>query len=128
MVMNSFFFCIVFVFWSSFSAVSVFAFGARSSESGMAENIIAEEYVWISKSDGALSCGEREGQTLEEGVRGLAKENIEALELRKINDGKMRIQMCGALVGSENSYKIKKSDRTRAIALGYKELAKKTNK
>ncbi|MBI2712803.1 MAG: hypothetical protein HYX41_08125 [Bdellovibrio sp.] len=66
--------------------------------------------VWVSKSDGALSCEPGSGQLLEKSVDELKKENIHVLDARKGNDGKMHIQMCGASVGTTIQVRIPKED------------------
>lgn len=82
-----------------------------------------EETVWIRRSDGGLSCSPEKAQSLEDAAGELKKARISVLDSRKGHDGKMRIQMCGAPAGTENAYKIHRSDLPRAVALGFAEEA-----
>ena len=77
------------------------------------------ETVWVMRSDGALQCGMAEPETLEAGAQELLKAGVKVLEQRKQNDGKMRIQVCGAPQGSTNAYRIAKRDLKRAKKLGF---------
>lgn len=78
-----------------------------------------DSFVWIKRSDGALSCGMEKAQSLEMGAAELKKANIRIFGSRKSNDGQMHIQMCGAPTGSENAYLIQKGDLPKAISLGF---------
>jgi hypothetical protein len=60
-----------------------------------------------------------EPETLEAGAQELLKAGVKVLEQRKQDDGKMRIQVCGAPQGSGNAYRIAKRDLKRAKKLGF---------
>ena len=79
----------------------------------------AAETVWVMRSDGALQCGMAEPQSLEAGAQELMKAGVKVLEQRKQDDGKMRIQVCGAPQGTGNAYRIAKRDVKRAKKLGF---------
>jgi hypothetical protein len=76
--------------------------------------------VWITQPDGAKSCeGEDPAKTLEKVSAQLKGAGIEVLEMKKGNDGKMYLQMCGAPTGSLNAFKIVKADLKKALELGF---------
>lgn len=77
--------------------------------------------VWVTKPDGGKQCESGTGLAVDEGADGLKKAGVTVLEARKRDDGKMRIQMCGAPAGKENAYKIRRADLEKALALGYRE-------
>jgi hypothetical protein len=79
-----------------------------------------DELIWISRPDGALSCGEGNVQSVEDGAAELRKAGVKVLESRKTNDGKIHIQMCGAATGSQNSYRIPTADWSKADKLGFR--------
>ncbi len=98
---------------------SVFAKTKKKRTIKPAQSLTAEETVWIKRTDGALSCSPEKAQSLGEGAQDLEKAKIRVLESKKIQDGKMHIQMCGAPTGTENAYRIQRSDLPQAIALGF---------
>ena len=75
--------------------------------------------VWVARTDGALSCGEKAGEPLEAAAKDLAKVGVKVVESRKSRDGKMHIQMCGVLTGSENAFRIRARDARKAEAKGF---------
>ncbi|MGK5082420.1 hypothetical protein WDW37_03865 [Bdellovibrionota bacterium FG-1] len=79
----------------------------------------AQDSVWVTQPDGALSCAPETAQTLEQGAEVLQKHKVKVLEFRKGGDGKMRIQVCGAPTGSSNAYLIPRENLEQAKALGY---------
>ena len=77
------------------------------------------ERVWIKRSDKSLQCQPKGAQSLEDAAHDLGKAKIRVLESKKVSDGKMRIQMCGAPTGEENAFLIEKSDLELARTLGF---------
>ncbi len=77
------------------------------------------ETVWVMRLDGALQCGMAQPQSLEAGAQELMKAGVKVLEQRKQDDGKMRIQVCGAPQGTGNAYRIARRDVKRAKKLGF---------
>jgi hypothetical protein len=109
----------------------VFSFGATSVALGEKKPTLAEHdenSVWVSRSDGALSCEPGSGQPLEQGVEELRKGKVEVLEARKSTDGKMHIQMCGASEGSTIQVRISKESLPLAKARGFEVVKKSPEK
>lgn len=79
----------------------------------------AQEDVWVSKSDGAMSCKSGSGEGLDKGKSILSTAGIQVLESKKGNDGKARIAMCGVEQGSLNMYRISKEKVSDAQKLGF---------
>ena len=79
------------------------------------------ESVWIAKSDGSKQCATDTALPLEQTAQELAQSKIHVLESKKSSDGKIRVQLCGAPTGSQNYYRIPKSELSAAIGLGFKE-------
>ena len=78
--------------------------------------------IWVSRSDGALSCEKEKAQSLEAGEQELKDVQVKVHASKKGNDGKMYAQMCGGPTGSLNTYEISKSDLQKAQKLGFSEL------
>lgn len=91
------------------------AFSSKKKEAPTGES------VWIRKSDGGVSCEQEKAESLEKGAETLKNAGVEVLESAKSSDGKMHIQVCGAPTGSENRYRISKSDIEKARVLGFSE-------
>ncbi|MCM2278826.1 MAG: hypothetical protein NDJ89_12190 [Oligoflexia bacterium] len=81
----------------------------------------SEGQVWVARPDGEKSCGMEAGQPLEAAAEELRRAGVTVLESRKGNDGKMHIQVCGALTGSLNAHLIAGKDLARARELGFSE-------
>ncbi len=77
------------------------------------------ESVWVGKSDGAKSCAKEKGISLDVMAAQLQSVDIKILAKKKISDGKMRIQMCGADKGDFNGFLIARKDADKAKALGF---------
>lgn len=80
--------------------------------------------VWVVRSDGAQSCGIKEGLSPEQMGDELRKAGIQVFEMRKGTDGKMHAQMCGAPTGGLNGFEILSADLPKALLIGYKEAPK----
>lgn len=80
-----------------------------------------KDFAWVARPDGAKQCENTEGQSLDAGLEELKKAKIDVLESKKGDDGMMRIQLCGAPAGKENTYKIRRKDLAKARALGFQE-------
>ncbi len=75
--------------------------------------------VRVFKPDGSLQCGMGSKislETMEKDLRG-----IKVLSRTNMNDGLMRIQVCGAPTGQSNVYEINRSDLEKALKAGFKE-------
>ena len=94
----------------AFAGAQGIAFGGKKTST---------ETVWVSKSDGGMSCEKESGQTLEAVTAQFKIAGIHVLEAEKGTDGLMRVQMCGAPSGSQNRLKISRSDLTQAEGMGF---------
>jgi hypothetical protein len=77
--------------------------------------------IWVTRKDGATSCGTTQAQSLEEGASELQHNGVKVLSSRKGNDGKMHAQACGMPTGSLNAYQISRDDLPKALVLGFQE-------
>lgn len=73
--------------------------------------------VKVSKADGTLQCGQ--GKLIP--INQMQKElnDITVFSSNSQNDGKMRIQVCGAGTGQYNVYEILETDLDKAKAAGF---------
>lgn len=74
--------------------------------------------IMVAKSDGSLQCNQRDGISLESMAERDLK-GIEVLASEKMNDGLMRIQVCGADTGMLNVYTIRHKDLRKAQKAGF---------
>jgi len=74
--------------------------------------------ILVFKYDGSKQCEANSGVS----EKAMAKElsEIKVYSSNKMNDGQPRIQVCGALTGYANVYKIKAKNLPLAEALGFK--------
>ncbi|MFN8945806.1 MAG: hypothetical protein ACK5WZ_14410 [Pseudobdellovibrionaceae bacterium] len=79
----------------------------------------AHERVKVAKLDGTLQCNQGKQIPLAEMAKQLA--GIQIFSEKNLNDGLMRIQVCGAPTGQNNVYEIPKSELKKAVGLGFKE-------
>jgi hypothetical protein len=87
---------------------------------GMSSSAAKDSTVWITQPDGAKSCeGEDPAKALEKVASQLKAVGVKVLEMKKGNDGKMYMQMCGAPTGSLNAFKISKQDLVKAQSMGF---------
>ena len=75
--------------------------------------------VKVFKPDGTLQCGMGSKISLEAMEKEL--KGIKVFSKSNINDGLMRIQVCGAPTGQSNVYEINRSDLEKALKAGFKE-------
>lgn len=75
--------------------------------------------TWVGKSDLAKSCEKTRGVSIDIMSDELSKAGIKTYAKRKLHDGMMRIQMCGADKGDMNGFLIEKKDLDAAKALGF---------
>ncbi|MEK6580436.1 MAG: hypothetical protein AABZ55_14515 [Bdellovibrionota bacterium] len=101
-----------------------FAFGSKSATTVETQGTQSLDTVWILRSDGGKSCSPETAQSIEAGAQELFKAKIRVLNSIKGDDGKMRMQMCGAPTGALNSYMIPRDALPQAIALGFQEAPK----
>lgn len=91
-----------------------------SAQGAASPSLEGEEVgVWISRSDGALSCGEKEGRPLADDQAELTKAGIQVLKAQKTQDESLRAMMCGIPKGAGNSFLIPSSFLEKAKALGF---------
>lgn len=83
---------------------------------------VPSDAIWVGKSDQARSCGEVKGVDIDSMGSDLTSKGIKILTRKKIPDGKVRIQMCGADKGDMNGYLIAKKDLEKAKELGFQIL------
>ena len=105
-----------------FVAGTAWALGESTSKNPAALKVLADGSVWVSKSDGALSCEPGSGQLLEKSVEDLKNKKIQVLEARKGTDGRMHIQMCGASVGTTIQVRVPKEDLPAVKAQGFEAM------
>ena len=75
--------------------------------------------VKVYKPDGSLQCGMGSKialETMEKDLKG-----IKVFSRTNMNDGLMRIQVCGAPTGQSNVYEIARADLEKALKAGFKE-------
>lgn len=75
--------------------------------------------VKIYRYDGTLQCGMGKRIPMEEMQKEL--KDIPILSSAHLNDGLMRIQLCGSPTGDANVFEIEESHLERAKALGFRE-------
>lgn len=108
---------------SSSSSSSPSSSGSSSSagSSGNSPNgVTAVDGVWVARPDGALGCKPESGQSLDTVAADLKTAGVTILESRKGSDHKMHVQVCGVPTGSQNAYKIPRSEFEKAKALGFR--------
>ena len=96
----------------SFAAASAFAYAPSKTKEAAP---VKTDTVWISRPAGD-SCAE---QPLEAGAEDLKKAGVHVVTQRKMGDGQMHMQMCGAPTGISNTYEIPKAELDRALKLGF---------
>lgn len=101
------------------------AFGQKTGAENNGLNEAQKNEVWVKRSDRGMQCSPGSGQSLDEGAAELRKAGIEVLKAERGHDQKMRIQVCGASTGRENSYLIYRKNLPKAIFLGFKEAPNK---
>jgi hypothetical protein len=77
--------------------------------------------VWVQKPDGGQQCAPDSAKPLDAHAEELQRAGVQILQSKKGSDGKMRIQLCGSPSGSQNAYEIRRSDLSKAKALGFEE-------
>ncbi len=77
------------------------------------------ERVKVYKADGTLQCNQGKQISLSEMAKQLS--GIQVFSQSNLNDGMMRIQVCGAPTGQCNVFEIPKTELKKAIGLGFKE-------
>ena len=80
---------------------------------------LAPSSVKVFKYDGSKQCEMKSGRSLDTMEKDL--KGIQVLSRERKNDGKMRIQMCGADTGWANVYEVPVSDKEKAIKRGFQE-------
>lgn len=114
-----------FVLAKSQGGGQAFAFSKKAAApQGTPSVTDSSSLIWVTRKDGATSCGTVQGQSLEEGAAELQKQGVKVLNSRKGNDGKMHALSCGMPTGSLNAYQISRDDLPKALTLGFQEEAK----
>jgi hypothetical protein len=75
--------------------------------------------VKVYRYDGTLQCGMGKRIALEEMQKDL--KDIPVLSAAHLNDGLMRIQLCGSPTGDANVYEIEETHLEKAKSLGFRE-------
>ena len=82
----------------------------------------AVDSVWVGRADGSKQC-EAEQKELSPAVKEQLKAaGIEVLQSKKGDDGRMRIQMCGAPSGKMDMVQIPRTQLEAAKKLGFVEI------
>lgn len=77
----------------------------------------AAEKILVAKPDGSQQCESASGISLDKMAKDLGE--IKIYRQFKMNDGMMRIQVCGAPTGMYNVYEIDATDRQKALNVGF---------
>ena len=80
------------------------------------------ERISVFKPNGSLQCNQ--GKTIDKAVMEKSLKGIRVYKSSVENDGKLRIQMCGAPTGNVNIFEIDKVNLEMAITLGFAEWIK----
>lgn len=88
-----------------------------SEKMTLPENVANMKKIKVAKPDGTLQCAQGQKITVEEMQKDL--KDITVYSSTSQNDGKIRIQMCGAPTGANNVYEISENDLSKAKALGF---------
>ncbi len=83
------------------------------------EEVSKGQKIKVFKADGSLQCQQGQKISLEEMEKTL--QGIQVYSRTNQNDGKMRIQMCGAPTGNCNIYEIDRENLEKVLGLGFKE-------
>jgi hypothetical protein len=77
------------------------------------------ERVRVFKANGSLQCGQ--GKSIDPEAMAKDLKDIRVYKSSMENDGKMRIQVCGAATGNVNVYEIDKTNLEQALSYGFSE-------
>lgn len=77
------------------------------------------ERVRVFKANGSLQCGQ--GKSIDPATMAKELKEIQVYKTTVENDGKLRIQMCGAPTGNVNVFEIDKTNLERALGFGFTE-------
>jgi hypothetical protein len=82
--------------------------------------------VTMERPDGSKQCEPKpNAKTVLAGAKKeLRGAGVSVLEIRRAQDGRMRMQMCGSPTGSVVRIRIPESDREKAAAIGFAESAR----
>lgn len=112
--------------FGAWAVVAMSWLGMIPSASAFAANANkSDAQVWVSISDGALSCDDGTGgRKLADSEALLKKAKVaQVLDRKDGSDGKeMRAQMCGIPKGKEHHFLIYKKDLKKAESAGFKEI------
>lgn len=75
--------------------------------------------VRVFKDNGSLQCGQ--GKSIDPATMAKELKDIRVYKTSMENDGKMRIQKCGAPTGNVNIFEIDKSNLNQALSYGFTE-------
>lgn len=84
----------------------------------------ASSTVWVSKPDGSKQCQQEGIVALTAMQKELTEAGIKVLGMKKENDGKMHMQMCGADTGALNVFEISVADLKKAEELKFQQFNK----
>ncbi len=113
-------------FFGVFAVVVISTWGVVLSASAFAaKSNKPDVQIWVSISDGALSCDDGTGgRKLADSEALLKKAKVtQVLDRKDGSDGKeMHAQMCGIPKGKEHHFLIYKKDLKKAESAGFKEI------
>ena len=108
---------------AAFAADKAFAMSKKTQPAPATEEAVPNadsDSVWVGKSDDAKSCAKEKGINLDVMAAELQGADIKVLAKKKVSDGKMRIQSCGADKGDLNGFLIARKDVDKAKTIGFK--------
>lgn len=88
-------------------------------ENKLLPNLNVGDRVRVFKPNGSLQCGQ--GKSVDATIMAKDLKDIQIYKTSVENDGKIRIQMCGAPTGNVNVYEIDKTNLESALSLGFSE-------
>ena len=101
-------------------AIALIIITSSAHAASTANETAAATSIWVVKNDQAKSCEKGSGIALSAMEKELKLAGIKVLQKKKIHDGKMHIEMCGAEKGTKNGYLIGKKDADKAVkGLGF---------
>lgn len=91
----------------------------QPKENKLLPDTAKNDRVQVFKANGSLQCGQ--GKSTDAASMAKELKEITVYKSTTENDGKMRIQVCGAPTGNVNVYEIDKTNLERALSFGFSE-------
>lgn len=90
---------------------------AQPKENKLLPDPTVTERVRVFKPNGSLQCGQ--GKSIDPATMAKELKEIPVYKSYVENDGKLRIQVCGAPTGNVNVFEIDKTNLERALSFGF---------